>query len=98
MTLDDALQDLHALELDLQAYERKYGLLSETFYLAYSKGEEPEDDAWVMDWAEWAGTYEVWQKRLNQVRSAIRSLQGPSGTLGEVIKRTARHEPIPLPA
>jgi hypothetical protein len=98
MTLDDALQDLHALELDLQSYERKYGLLSETFYAAYSKGEEPEDDAWVMDWAEWAGTYEVWQKRLNQVRGAIRSLQGPGDSLVQVIKRTARHERIPLPA
>lgn len=64
MALDDALQDLHALELDLKAYERKYGLLSETFYLAYSKGEEPEADAWVMDWAQWAGTYEVLQNRL----------------------------------
>jgi hypothetical protein len=98
MTLDDALQDLHALELDLQSYERKYGLLSETFYLAYSKGEEPEDDTWVMDWAEWAGTYKVWQTRLNQVRTAIRSLQGSSDTRGEVIRRTARHERIPLPA
>jgi hypothetical protein len=32
MTLADVLQDIHALEQDLQSYERKYGVLSETFH------------------------------------------------------------------
>ena len=59
MTLDDILHDIHVLEQDLQTYERKYGVLSETFYESYMKGEEPADDAWVMDWSAWAGTYDL---------------------------------------
>lgn len=51
MTLDEILQDIHALETDLLSYERKYNMLSEIFYGFYSSGEEPEDDGWVLDWA-----------------------------------------------
>ncbi len=43
MTLDGILLDIHALEQDLQAFERKYGVLSETFYESYTRGEEPAD-------------------------------------------------------
>ncbi len=32
LTLDDILQDIYALENEMRAYERKYGVLSETFY------------------------------------------------------------------
>jgi hypothetical protein len=35
MTLDELLRDIHALEEDLLVFERKYGVLSETFYEAY---------------------------------------------------------------
>lgn len=45
MTIDEVVRDVHALEADLENYERKYGVLSETFYEAYSAGEEPADDA-----------------------------------------------------
>ena len=38
MTLDDILQDIHVLEQDLQTYERKYGVLSETFYESLPEG------------------------------------------------------------
>jgi hypothetical protein len=75
MTLDDILQDIHALEQDLQTFERKYGVLSETFYETYLGGEEPEDDAWVMDWSAWAGAYEIWLRRREQYQRTIRSLQ-----------------------
>lgn len=98
MTLEDILQDIHALEQDLQMYERKYGVLSETFYASYVKGEEPEDDAWIMDWSAWAGTYEIWLRRREQYQAAIRSLQAQTPVLASIIKRTARHEPIPVPA
>lgn len=47
MQLDEILRDIHPLEVDLQNYERKYGVLSETFYESYCQGEEPEDDAWA---------------------------------------------------
>ena len=63
MTLEAILQDIHALEQNLQSYERKYGVLSETFYEAYMVGEEPDDEAWVRDWSAWAGVYEIWLRR-----------------------------------
>ena len=73
MTLEDILLDIYALEDEMRAYERKYGVLSETFYEAYIAGEEPPDEAWVQDWTAWA-------------------------SLAEMIEKTARHEPIPVPA
>ncbi|OGO40134.1 MAG: hypothetical protein A2Z04_03245 [Chloroflexi bacterium RBG_16_57_9] len=69
-------------------------MLSETFYESYVNGEEPEDDAWVMDWADWAGAYKVLLRRKEQYRRAIQALREQSKTLGGVIERTARHEPI----
>ena len=39
MTLQDILDDIHALTEDLENYERKYGVLSETFYQVYTNGE-----------------------------------------------------------
>ena len=41
MTIDEVVRDIHALAADLENYERKYGILSETFYEAYRAGEEP---------------------------------------------------------
>jgi len=56
----EVLTDIHALEEELLDFERKYGLRSETFYAAYTSGEEPEDDAWVLDFSEWASVYRTW--------------------------------------
>lgn len=44
MSLQDILADIHSLEEDLLAFERKYGIRSEIFHAAYISGEEPEDD------------------------------------------------------
>ena len=96
MTLDEILHDIHALEQDLQTYERKYGVLSETFYESYMNGEEPDDDAWVMDWSGWAGAYEIWLRRREQYQVAIRHLRVQNPILGNIIKRTARRENIPV--
>ena len=71
MTLDEILQDIHALEEDMLTYERKYGVLSETFYESYVNGEEPADDTWVLDWNDWAGTYEIWLRRREQYQQVI---------------------------
>jgi hypothetical protein len=57
MTLEGLLADIHALEEDLLRFERKYGIRSETFYATYESGEEPEDDAWVLDFSEWSSVY-----------------------------------------
>ena len=98
MTLQEIMADIHALYEDLEAYERKYGVLSETFYESYTSGEEPEDDAWVLDWADWAGAYKILLRHQEQYRRAIQTLREQSQTLVGVIERTARHEPIPLPS
>lgn len=96
MTLDEILQDIHTLEQDLQTYERKYGVLSETFYESYMNGEEPDDDAWVMDWSAWAGTYEIWLRRREQYQATIHALRTQSPVLSSIITRTARREDIPV--
>ena len=54
LTLDDILQDIYALEDEMRTYERKYGVLSETFFESYTSGEEPPNEAWVKDWTAWA--------------------------------------------
>lgn len=59
MNVHEILTDIHALEEELLEFERKYGLRSETFYAAYKSGEEPEDDACVLDFGEWANIYET---------------------------------------
>lgn len=98
MTLDEILQDIHALEEDLRTYERKYGVLSETFYESYISGEEPADDAWVLDWTRWASTYKIWLRRREQYRQAIQALRAQAASLSELIVKNVRYEPLPIPA
>ncbi len=94
MTLQEIIADIHALKEDLGNFERKYGVLSETFFEAYTSGEEPEDDSWVLDWADWAGVYKIFLRRQEQYRHAIQMLRENSQTLAHVIGKTARHESI----
>jgi hypothetical protein len=96
MTLQEIIADIHALSEDLEAYERKYGVLSETFYESYTSGEEPGDNIWVLDWADWAGAYKTLLRRQEQYHCAIQALREHSETLVGIIERTARHEPIPV--
>lgn len=98
MILQEILADIHSLNEDLEAYEIKYGVLSETFYESYSKGEEPEDDSWVLDWADWAGAYKIYLRRKEQYRNAICALQKQTQSLVGIIERTVRHEPLSITA
>jgi hypothetical protein len=59
----------------LEAYERKYGVLSETFYESYISGEEPADNIWILDWADWAGAYKTLLRRQEQYHCAIQAIQ-----------------------
>ena len=70
MDLRQILADIHALEEELLAFERKYGVRSETFYAAYVSGEEPERDEWVLDFSEWASVYRIWLDRQAEYRVA----------------------------
>jgi len=75
MTLHEILADIHALEEDLLAFERKYGIRSETFFAAYTSGEEPEEDTWVLDFGEWASIYRTWLVRQADYRNEVQRRQ-----------------------
>jgi hypothetical protein len=75
MELKEILLDIHALEEEMLAYERKYGIRSEIFYAAYVSGEEPEDDRWVLDFGEWASIYRTWLLRQSEYRNEIQRIQ-----------------------
>lgn len=72
--LKNILNDIHSLEEDLVYFERKYGIRSETFYTAYVSGEEPDDDARVLDFTEWAGVYQSWLARQADYRNEIHGI------------------------
>ena len=71
MTLQDILIDIHALNQDTEIYEQKYGMPSETFYESYINGKEPDDDSQVLDWADWAGVYQILLRRRKQYHNAL---------------------------
>ena len=83
MTLEELLVDIHALEEELLIFERKYGVRSEIFYAAYVSGEEPEDEAWVLDFSEWASVYKTWLARQAEYRNEVQRIQRhPSSLVG----------------
>jgi hypothetical protein len=98
MTLDDVLRDIHAMREDLLVFERKYGVPTEVFYDSYSRGEEPADPSWVLDWSEWAAAHRILQERLalfgEESQRLLQSAQIAS--YADLIQRTARHESIPV--
>ena len=63
MDISTLVQDIHRLNHQLERFEHKYNVTSETFYESYNAGEEPENDAWVLDFEKWAGLYEGWCDR-----------------------------------
>lgn len=86
MTLRELLTDIHALEEDLLAFERKYGIRSETFYAAYASGEEPEDDEWTLDFGEWASVYRTWLTRQADYRNEVQRIQRNLPSLAGLIQ------------
>lgn len=97
MLLSDIIQDVHAMEEDLLMYERKYGILSPTFYASYMQGDEPPEIAWVADWNRWAAAYEIWQERRGHYDTLMASLQ-KQNSIVSLIAKAARREPIPVSA
>jgi len=85
MTLQEILSDIHSLEEDLLAFERKYGIRSEIFYASYISGEEPEDDSWVLDFGEWASVYRTWLGRQAEYRNEIQRQQANAPSLAGLI-------------
>lgn len=62
--LTDIIQDLHALETRLRAYERKYGITSADFYDLYQQG-LLDDNGFEQstEFVRWASAYTLKQKR-----------------------------------
>jgi len=86
MTSHEILADIHSLEEELLAFERKYGIRSETFYSAYAAGEEPEDDNWVLDFGEWGSIYRTWLARQADYRNEVQRVQPHRCTLAGLIQ------------
>lgn len=89
MNLRDILADIHALEEDLLAFERKYGVRSETLYAAYVAGEEPENDVWMLDFGEWASVYRTWLARQAEYRNEVQRLQRQENSLSGLVQVAA---------
>ncbi len=89
MSAQELLTDIHALEEELIAFERKYGIRSDVFHAAYAHGEEPENDAWVLDFTEWASVYRTWLARLAEYRNEISRLQAQRPGLAGLVHATA---------
>ncbi len=85
MDLTTIVQDIHRLNHELERFERKYGVMSGTFYEAYNAGEEPEDDAWVLDFEKWAGLYVVWRDRQRAYDEMMRRLLAEQSSLSGLI-------------
>jgi len=97
MTLSEILQDIHACEEDMLMYERKYNILTETFYTAYSAGVEPPEHASVIEWGDWAGAYQIWMRRREQYQNAIKALEQQTPLI-QIIEKAMRRESLPVPA
>lgn len=64
------IENLYALECQLQEFEERYGLGSETFYHQAIKG-EMDDGENVEDIAAWMGIYETWLEKREEHRTFL---------------------------
>lgn len=89
MKIHEILLDIHALETELMQFERKYGIRSETLYAAYTAGEEPENEDWVLDFGEWASVYRTWLNRQAEYRNEIQKIQRQAPSLAGLVREVA---------
>ena len=69
MTLTSIIQDLHALEARLRAYEAKYGIASADFYEIYQQGLLDNDGLeQTIEFTRWASAYEIQMEREDAFR------------------------------
>jgi len=89
MTTQQLLADIHSLEAELLAFERRYGIRSEIFYAAFMGGDEPENDAWALDFGVWASVYRTWLARQAEYRNEIDRVQPDKRSLAGLIHVSA---------
>ena len=80
MTLDEIIQDIHAMDEELWHYEARYGLCSQYFYALYKAGKlRDQDPVETRDYTDWVACYEVKRQREdlydNLVRDALQKAQ-----------------------
>ena len=64
MTLYELIEDLQALRIRTQAYERKYGVTSQDFYSLYQQGLlDDEGFEQSTEFVRWASAYEMQMDR-----------------------------------
>ena len=72
MTLEDIIQDLHALETRIRAYERKYGVTSQDFFSLYQQGIlDDEGFEQTTEFTRWASAYTM---KLEREAASVASL------------------------
>lgn len=89
MELATLVKDIHRLNHELERMERKYGIMSATFYEWYRSGEEPADDAWVLDFEKWAGLYEVLCDRQRAYSEALKTIRRQQIPFNQVLQPVA---------
>ena len=74
LTLEEIIQDLHALEVRIRAYERKYGITSQDFYSLYQQG-LLDDDGFEQstEFVRWASAYTMKLEREATFETASRT-------------------------
>ena len=73
MTLNEILQDLHALETRLREYEARYGVASADFYELYQQGMLDNDGLeQTIEFTRWASAYEMKLEREKAFRQMSR--------------------------
>lgn len=90
MTLTEILQDIHAVDKALASFEQRYGLLSDTFFVWYQAGHEPEEQEWVLDFAEWSGLYKSRRRLLALYQQKLDNLRVEGLDLNQVMRQTQR--------
>jgi hypothetical protein len=74
LTLEDIIQDLHALEARIRAYERKYGIVSRHFYNLYQQGLlDDEGFEQSTEFTRWASAYTMKLEREAAFEAASRA-------------------------
>lgn len=74
LTLEEIIQDLHALETRIRAYERKYGITSQDFYSLYQQGLlDDEGFEQSTEFTRWASAYTMKLEREASFKAASRA-------------------------
>jgi hypothetical protein len=74
MTLYELIEDLQALRVRTQAYERKYGVTSRDFHSLYQQGLlDDEGFEQSTEFARWASAYEMQMERQSEFEARSHS-------------------------